>query len=107
MNKATYHVSQKTKSAESFDSRPHLGSGGQKLKTLREHAPDHAELIDAVWHHASHMNGLAINHFEKDAHLIRYSDVNPPDLWGRATVHARHTMAQTLDPSRVIKTNRF
>jgi hypothetical protein len=103
MNKATYVVPQKTKSADLFDARPQLGTGGQKLKALREAAPGHTDIIDAVWHLASHMNGVAIT-MEKEMGIVKYAEVNPSSPWGRATVHARETMAKTLDPKRIIAT---
>lgn len=95
-----YVVKNKSPSARMFDqSRPRLGTGGNMLGEVRERVAD-PSFVDAVWHLASHMNGVAVQ-MERDTGLVKYDSVNPPGQWGRATSMARDAMAHKLDPRRI------
>lgn len=106
-DKAIYQVPQKTRAAEMFDEKKFLGTGGRKLEAIRQEAPPHqVEFIDAVWHNCSHWNGAVLYGLERDAGMIKYSDVNPAAAWGKQTVHAREAIAKTLNPKHIVAAGR-
>lgn len=97
-DKPRYQVPQKTKPAQEFDNRPHVGTGGMKLNQLLQEAPEHAAVINAFFHQCHHVNGVVAYGFERDAQMTQYSEVNPAKRLGRLTELARGKM----DPSRIM-----